>query len=193
MKRCSLLVVLCTTLAFLSAAAAQQRYVGSVALVPFNFAPQGTLLCNGQLLPISQYDVLFNLVGTTYGGDGQSTFALPDLRGRVAIGMGQGPGLSPYSLGQTGGEESVTLQLSQLPTHNHTALAVTAVGNTVSPLSDYWAAGPRVLLYSAPTNLTPAADFAVGPAGGSGAHENRKPFLALNYVIWWEGIYPSQN
>jgi microcystin-dependent protein len=199
MKRCSLIVVLCATLALLSTAAAQNRFLGSVEAFPYNFAPRGSALCEGQLLPISSNTALFSLLGTTYGGDGIQNFALPDLRGRVAIGMGQGAGLQNYLMGELGGEESVTLTVGQIPAHSHAALGSTAVGNTVSPAGNSWALGPRVLLYSSPTNLVQMAKAgvngpvgAVASAGGNQAHENRKPFLALTYIIWTQGIYPSR-
>jgi microcystin-dependent protein len=200
MKRCSPLVVFCATLAFLSTAVAQSRFLGSVEAVPYNFAPHGSVFCNGQLLSIAQNTALFSLLGTTYGGNGVTTFALPDLRGRVAIGMGQGPGLQNYVEGESGGEESVTLTVGQIPAHSHAALGSTAVGNTVSPAGNSWAVGPRVLLYSSPTSLVQMAragingtSGAVASAGGNQPHENRKPFLTLNYIIWMQGIYPSRN
>lgn len=169
-----------------------QRFLGSISLVGYNFAQVGTAFCDGQLLSIAENTALFSLLGTTYGGDGITTFALPDLRGRVAIGMGQGPGLSPYNEGDRGGVENVTLTIGQLPQHNHLAYGGTTVGNTVSPLNNHWATGPRVLLYSAATSLVPMSSGAVGSTGGSQPHDNLKPYLALNYVIWLEGIFPSR-
>jgi len=193
MRRFSLLVLCVAGLLVVSCASAQDRFIGSISLVGYNFEQQGTAFCDGRLLPITQYEALFNLIGTTYGGDGQTNFALPDLRGRVAVGMGQGPGLSSYVEGEVGGEETVTLSLSQMPQHSHLALGSTTVGNTVSPLGNHWATGPRVLLYSAATNLVQASDVAVEPAGGSQPHDNLKPYLAMNYVIWLYGLYPTQN
>lgn len=193
MRRCALLLALVMGLAMVPSASAQERFLGSIALVGYNFPQQGTAFCQGQLLSITQNTALFSLLGTTYGGDGITTFALPDLRGRVAIGMGQGPGLSSYNEGEIGGEETVTLNLSQLPAHSHSALGSTTVGNTVSPGNNHWATGPRLLLYSAATNLVQASDVAVGSAGGSQAHDNLKPYLALNYEIWLVGIFPSRN
>jgi microcystin-dependent protein len=192
MRHRVLLVLLVVGLAMVPFASAQERFVGSISLVGYNFAQQGTALCDGSLLLIADNSVLFNLIGTTYGGDGQSTFALPDLRGRVAIGMGQGPGLTPRTEGDRGGEETVTLTLNQLPQHNHLAFGSTTVGNTVSPGGNHWATGPRVLLYSAATNLVQVSDVAVGSTGGSQPHDNLKPYLAMNYVIWLYGIYPTQ-
>lgn len=194
MRRRSLLpaVLLCIALAS-SMASAQQRYVGSISLVPYNFAPVGTALCNGQLLSIAQNTVLFDLIGTTYGGDGQTNFALPDLRGRVAIGMGQGPGLSNHVIGEEAGTETVTLTVSQIPSHNHSAIASTSSGNTVDPTNAYWAPGPRIFLYSSAANLTQMNPAAIGSAGSNLPHDNVKPYLTLNYVIWLFGIFPSQS
>jgi microcystin-dependent protein len=193
MRRGWLLLLLAGVLAMVPAASAQTRFLGSIALVPYNFAPLGTAFCDGSLLPINENSALFNLIGTTYGGDGQTTFALPDLRGRMAIGQDQGPGLTPRVIGQNGGEETVTLTVGQIAAHNHLAMANTQVGNTVSPASAYWAAGPRVLLYSAPSSLVQMNVGAVGNSAGSQPHHNLKPFLVLNYVIWLQGIFPSQG
>ena len=192
-RRSLLLAVLLCSLTVLLPAASAQRFVGSISLVPYNFAPNGSLMCNGQLLPISQYEALFALIGTTYGGDGQSTFALPDLRGQMAVGQGQGPGLSNYVIGQEGGEESVTLTVNQIPQHTHAAKASTSPGNTVDPTNAYWAPGPRIYLYSATGNPTQMNVGTVGNTGGSQPHDNLKPFLTLNYVIWVEGIFPSRS
>lgn len=160
-------------------------------IVPYNFAPEGWQFCNGQLLSISEFDVLFNLIGTTYGGDGQTTFALPDLRGRVPIGMGTGPGLSPYPLGQMGGVENVTLTLSQIPSHTHVPMGAASVANTGSPTNAAWAM-PRVLLYSSSAPEVPMSMEALGSTGGGQPHDNLKPYLVMNYVIAIYGIYPSE-
>lgn len=193
MQRRWLVLLLASVLALVSAVSAQDRYLGSISLVPYNFAPRGSAFCNGQLLAIQSNTALFSLLGTYYGGDGIRTFALPDLRGRVAIGMGTGPGLTRRDLGEVGGEENVTLLVSQLPAHTHAALASTMPGNTVSPAGAYWATGPRVLLYSGATNLQFMSPFAVNNAGGGMPHENRKPFLTMNYVIWLQGIFPPRG
>ena len=194
MRRLSLLasVLLCMCLLAVSASA-QERFIGSISLVPYNFNPTGTAFCNGQLMSISQNTALFSLIGTYYGGNGTSNFALPDLRGRMAVGMGQGPGLSLYDIGQYGGEEQVTLTIGQMPQHTHAAVASATAGNTVSPSGAYWAPGPRLLLYSAATNLTPMSPGAVGLAGGGQPHDNLKPYLTLNYVIWTVGIFPARS
>ena len=163
-------------------------YLGSITLFAGTFAPRGYMFCNGQLLAIQQYSALFSLLGTTYGGNGQTTFSLPDLRGRVPIGFGQGNGLSNYVEGQTGGVESVTLQASQIPSHSHAPLASTADETTNRPGGAYPTKGG---VYSGSTDNTVMG--ATTASGGGQAHENRPPFLALNYIIAVEGIYPSRN
>ncbi|MDQ3927758.1 MAG: tail fiber protein [Chloroflexota bacterium] len=167
--------------------------MGEIALFPYNFAPLGWALCNGQLLSISTNTALFSLLGTTYGGNGQTTFALPDLRGRVPMSSGQGPGLSNYQLGQTGGSESVTLIQSQMPAHTHSVSAATGAGTSASPDGKVWAASSaRDNLYAVTPNTTMAAQ-AVGAAGGNQPHDNTQPYLTLNYCIALEGIYPSRS
>lgn len=171
-------------------------FVGEIRLVGFNFEPVGWSFCNGALLAISQNPALFDLIGTTYGGDGQSTFQLPNLQSRVAIHQGQGPGLSPYVIGQTGGAEAVTLTANQIPAHNHLLMAA-ADGTTATP-------GPSVTLgtpvslnmvYAAQGSLTPTqlSNASIGPAGGSQPHSNIKPYLSLNYIISLFGVFPSQS
>lgn len=187
------LLVLATGTVGLLPSASAQRYLGSISLVPYNFAPLGSAFCNGQVMAISQNEALFALIGTTYGGDGQSTFALPDLRGRVAIHQGAGPATSNYVIGQMGGEEYVTLTVSQIPSHSHTAMASGSYSNTVSPLGALWAPRARTFLFSAASNLLPMAPSALASSGGGQPHDNMKPYLTLNYVIWLEGIFPSQN
>ena len=171
-----------------------QQYVGEIRLVGFNFAPQGWMFCNGQLLPISEYETLFNLIGTTYGGDGQSTFALPNLQSRVLIHQGQGLGLSPYTMGQNGGGETITLTSSQIPIHNHLANCSTSAGSQSSPVGNIWAGDAAGLTaeYSSSQNGQMSA-AAIGSAGGSQPHENHMPFLVLNYIISMFGVFPSQN
>ena len=175
---------------------AQSPYVGQIDIVPYNFAPVGWMFCQGQLLPIDQYEVLFNLIGTTYGGDGQSTFALPDLRGRMAIHQGQGPGLSNYVIGQQGGSEQVTLTLGQIPNHAHVPMASSAPASTLGPGSSggsEWATTTTFLYSSTGSSLAPMEAGAVGAAGGGQPHENRPPFLVMNFIISLFGIYPSQS
>ena len=170
-------------------------FLGQIMWTPFNFAPTGWAFCNGQLLSISQNSALFNLIGTTYGGDGQTTFALPNLQGRTPIDSGQGPGLSNYNEGDTGGAESVTLTVAQIAAHSHSANCSTAHGNSAIPGGGaVWAAssgGDRI--YSTAAADSTLAAGAVQSAGGDQPHENRPPFLVLNYCIALQGIFPSQN
>ena len=176
-----------------------EPFLGEIEAFAFNFAPRGWALCAGQVLPINQNTALFSLLGTTYGGNGTTTFQLPDLRGRVASAFGQGQGLGAYSLGQTGGQESHTLILNEMSSGGHSH-AVTAknngtTGGTNIPsatvgLGAAYASGAAVNLYSsaAPT----IAMGSLAPTGGQ-PHENRMPFLALNYCIALQGIFPSRN
>jgi microcystin-dependent protein len=169
-----------------------QPFVGEVRLVGFNFNPTGWHLCDGSLLPISGYEVLFTLLGTTYGGDGQTTFGLPDLRGRVPIHQGTGLGLSPYVIGQQGGVTSVTVNTSQLPEHTHPVSANSGPGTANSAVNNYFAQTPTVT----PMATTGAAVSMASPVGSIGAnqpHENRQPFLTVNYIIALYGIYPSRS
>ena len=172
---------------------AQQPFIGEIALVGFNFAPQGWATCSGQLMAISQNTALFSLLGTTFGGDGQQTFALPDLRGRRIIGAGQLPGGSNYTLGQQGGEESVTLTVQQLPRHSHLPSANAAPGTALSPAGNFWGSQNATALYSnAPTVVDMSAGL-IGNTGGNQPHDNMQPYLVMNYIIALEGIYPSRN
>jgi len=167
-----------------------------------NFAPRGFASCEGQILPISQNTALFSLLGTTYGGNGTTTFALPDLRGRNVVGQGQGPGLSPYVEGQTGGSETFTLTSNQLPAHSHTLSAYSGGPSTASPSGAYLAQGP--LTGSGPnaaqlkTYATNAANIAMGASsigntGGGQPVSNMQPYLSMFYIIVLEGIFPSRN
>ena len=175
-------------------------YVGQILIFAGNFAPAGWMTCQGQLLPISEYETLFNLIGTTYGGDGQSTFALPDLQGRAPVHMGQGGGLSNYLIGQNGGVESVTLTTQQIPSHNHLAQVSTSPGNSASPSNTILAneaiglAAANAFSYNAfgGTQST-LAPVTLSNTGGQQAHENRLPLLVLNYIISLFGVYPSQT
>jgi microcystin-dependent protein len=165
-----------------------QPFVGLLSLVGFNFAPVNWAPCDGRLVAISENDTLFNLIGTTFGGDGQSTFALPDLRGRVTIHQGSG-----YVMGQRGGVESVTLNTNQLPSHNHGLMANSQAANGNNPVNSLFAATGQNKLY---TNQTPATGLNGGMislVGGSQPHSNMQPFLACNWIIALYGIYPSQG
>ncbi|TGD78049.1 phage tail protein [Hymenobacter wooponensis] len=172
-----------------------EPFVGEIMLFAGNFAPKGYLLCQGQLLNISQNTALFSILGTTYGGNGQTNFALPDLRGRFPMQQGQGPGLSYHSQGEMAGTETVTLLNSQMPAHNHQLNASTAAGNSDSPsgnvLANNGRGGPQFT--SAGTTNTPMNPQSVGVAGGNQPHENMPPYLALNFCIAVDGIYPSRD
>ena len=163
-----------------------QPYVGEIRMFAGNFAPAGWMFCEGQLLPISEYETLFNLIGTTYGGDGQSTFALPDLRGRVP--MHKSPG---HVIGEKAGSESVTLTREQLPSHNHLPQASTA-GTATGPAASVWANSPALQFASPNSQTHPMNPNAVGMAGGNQPHDNMLPFQALTFVIALEGIYPQR-
>jgi len=183
-------------------------FVGQILFFPFNFPPRGFAFCQGQLLPISQNTALFSLLGTMYGGDGKTNFALPDLRGRVPIGFGQGPGLFDYEQGTTGGSETITLLQSEIPAHTHAitnALTATArckngPGNQRTPVGNVPAieAGQVTATYSAApdANMRTGAIGVTGTsavAGGGLPHDNRQPYLALNYCIALQGVFPPRS
>ena len=169
-----------------------EPYLGEIMLVPFSFAPRGWALCNGQLLPINQNQALFSILGTTYGGNGQTNFALPDLRGRVAIHEGQGPGLATYTLGQIGGAQAHTLALTEMAAHAHVARASSAAGTAAVPGAGVVPArnGAQIPAWN-PTADTLMHAGAIASAGGGQPHLNMQPYLALNYVIAVQGIFPS--
>jgi len=174
-----------------------QPFVGQIIAVGFNFAPNGWFLCDGSLRPIDQYTVLYQLLGTTYGGDGVNTFALPDLRGRLAIHQGQAPGRPAYVQGAVIGSESTTLLANQIGAHSHVLLAATQVGtsntpgpglalaqNAQSAMDMYGTIAPDVALL--PASISP-------PASSGQPHENRQPYQVINYIIAWAGVYPTQS
>lgn len=169
-------------------------FIGEIKLVPYNFAPRGWAFCDGTLLSIAQNTALFSLLGTMYGGNGQTTFALPDLRGRAALGVGQGPGLSPYSQGQEAGLEAVTLIPSEMPIHTHPFNVSSSPGTVATPTDGFpaTAAGNIGNAYADTANATMPAN-AVGGAGGSLPHVNQQPYLTLNYIIALQGVFPSRN
>jgi len=173
------------------------EFIGSICVVGFNFCPRGYAEADGRLLPISSYNALFSLLGTTYGGDGRTTFALPDLRGRVMIGAGQAPGLSAIRQGQRGGAENVTLTEAQLPAHTHTGHvnATSANGNADNPSGAVPARMPRSRVYNSSADGTQmAADsVTVGGGGGGQATPVRDPYLAVKVCIAIQGMYPSRN
>jgi microcystin-dependent protein len=170
-----------------------QPFIGQIIMFGGNFAPSGWAFCNGQLLSIAQNDVLFTLIGTTYGGDGQNTFALPDLRGRVPINQGLLQGGGNYVIGQVSGTETVTLIATQLPMHTHLASCNSGNGSSANPAGNFWAATPAFLQYvngAANTNLNVVA---VASSGSNQLHDNVIPYLTVNYVIALVGIFPSRN
>lgn len=168
-------------------------YFGEIRLFAGNFAPLGWAFCHGQLVSIAENDALFNLIGTTYGGDGQQTFALPDLRGRVPVHQGSGPGLSPRSIGEQAGAEAVTLTSVQLPAHSHSLVATSAPASATAGPAGGVLATASVKLYGNGAPGSPMANAAISPSGGSQPHDNMAPFLALNYIISLFGIYPQQS
>ena len=165
-----------------------QPYVGEIRIFAGNFAPAGWMFCEGQLLPISEYETLFNLIGTTYGGDGQSTFALPDMRGRIPIHFGNG-----FTLAETGGVETVTLTVSQIPSHNHAFLGSTATPNTTNPGTAVLAQPAGNIYQSQANNLGAMAPQTISPVGGSQPHDNFEPYLCVDFIISLFGIFPSQT
>lgn len=176
-------------------AQASEPFLGQIAFVPYNFVPKNWASCDGQLLSIAQNTALFSLLGTTYGGNGTTTFALPDMRGRVLVHNGQAPGgPTTYTMGQTGGTESVTLLVTQMPAHSHTVNAVTAEGNQNSPTNSL-PADTKILdkEYSDATANTTMKSTMVNNTGGSQPHENRPPFITLKCIISLVGVFPSQN
>ena len=168
-------------------------FIGEIRIFAGNFAPQGWALCNGQLLSIAEYTALFALLGTTYGGDGQTTFALPNLNGRLAIHQGQGTGLSARAIGSQVGEQQVTLQTSQLPAHSHAANC-SSDGTAANPKGNFWATDPggNIAPYSTSAPNGQMAPLTAAPAGGQ-PHNNLQPYVAISYIISLFGIFPSQS
>lgn len=177
---------------------AQDPILGEIRMFAGTFAPRGWAFCDGQLLSISQNTALFSLLGTTYGGDGRTTFALPDLRGRVPIHAGNGPGLSPRQLGQKGGVENVTLNINQIPSHNHAATIVlpadSTVGTSDKPQGMYPARNAAAIpQYGDSLNAALAGgSVTISNSGGNQAHENMQPFTTVHYIIALQGIFPSR-
>ena len=165
-----------------------QPYVGEIRMFGGNFAPVGWMFCEGQLLPISENEALFQLIGTTYGGDGQSTFALPDLRGRLPIHQGNG-----VVLAETGGAETVTLTVNQIPAHGHAFLGSTSVANNTNPGGTVVAQPSAVFLYQNAAPAVAMAPQSIAPVGGSQPHDNFQPYLCINFIISLFGIFPSPN
>ena len=168
-------------------------FVAEIRIFPFNFAPKGWAWCDGQLLPLSQNTALFSLLGTTYGGDGKSNFALPDLQGRAPMHPGQGPGLSPHDLGETGGSETVTLLESEIPSHSHQMSVSSQLGLENNPSGQLFAMGDGVNMY-APTNpLVAMSNQALPPAGGDQPHNNLQPYLTFYFNIALQGVFPPRT
>ena len=176
-----------------------QPFIGMLATFGFNFAPQGWAFCNGQLISIGNNSALFALLGTTFGGDGQSTFALPNLQGRASVGMGQGPGLSPRTIGEVSGSENVTLISTQIPAHTHFMTAsgdgptqATAQGALLGSQGRTGGTMPNIYADGA-TSPVPMSSVTSTPTGGGQAHSNMQPYLAVNYCIALIGIFPARN
>jgi len=168
-------------------------FVAEIRIVPFNFAPKGWAFCDGQLLPLSQNTALFSLLGTTYGGNGKSNFALPDMQGRSPMQPGQGPGLSLHDLGESAGQETVTLLQSEMPAHSHTGRGSSTAGLQRTPVGYYpaAAAGRGTSLYK--NTATTAIMVPLSPTGGNQPHNNRQPYLTLNFVIALQGVFPPRS
>lgn len=168
-------------------------FVAEIRIFAGNFAPTGWATCDGQLMPISQNTALFSLLGTFYGGDGKSTFALPNLAGSAPIGQGQGPGLSLRSLGEVGGETTVTLLDTEMPVHNHSVLASNQIGTDRTPQGEDLARSKGMNLYGPSGTIVPLASQATTSAGSSLPHNNLQPYLAMTFIIAMQGIFPPRG
>lgn len=168
-----------------------EPFIAEIRIFAGNFAPRSWAFCNGQLLPVSQNTALFSLIGTTYGGDGRSTTALPNLQGRVPMHPGRGPGLTSRRLGQRGGTEMVTLSEAQMPNHTHTLYGSEEDVGATDPQGHYFGAG--VQMYGGTSNQVSMADQALPSTGGSQPHNNLQPFIAMNFIIALQGLYPSRS
>lgn len=168
-------------------------FVAEIRIFPFNFAPKGWAWCDGQLLPLSQNTALFSLLGTTYGGNGKSNFALPDLQGRAPMHPGQGPGLSLHDLGETGGSETVTLLESEIPAHSHALRAQVQPGDDDDPAGRLMAQGVGARMYAPAASLTSMAPESLPPAGGDAPHNNMQPYLTFYFAIALQGVFPPRT
>lgn len=172
-------------------------FVAEIRIFPFNFAPKGWAFCDGQILPISQNTALFSLLGTVYGGDGKSTFALPDLQGSAPMHPGQGPGLSLFDLGQIGGSETITLLQSEMPAHAHgVGRALNDAGNSITPVNSVWAQSAAgrggAALYKEGSPTGPVNNQSLNVTGGGLPHNNMQPYLTLNFCIALQGVFPAR-
>jgi len=169
-------------------------FVAEIRIFPFNFAPKGWAFCDGQILPLSQNTALFSLLGTTYGGDGKSNFALPNMQGNAPMHPGQGPGLSLHDLGETGGSDTVSLLESEMPSHSHAINAQTIPGNIKLPSSSVsLTRSSGGFAYTPPTTLVAMADSTLAPTGGDMPHNNLQPYLTLNFCIALQGVFPPRT
>jgi microcystin-dependent protein len=196
MKTTRIAVALAAALALPAAARAQDCMLGEIKMFAGNFEPRNYMFAHGQLLPIAQNTALFSILGTTYGGDGQTTFALPDLRGRFPLGFGQGPGLTDRQLGEMGGEETVTQTVQQMAPHNHSMLAVSAPASHIRPQGRYLAKvepnTPQNIYHAGPPDVA-LSPTAITVAGGGQPQDNMSPYTGLNFIICVYGIFPSRN
>lgn len=170
-----------------------EPFVGEIRMFAGNFAPRGWAFCDGQLLAVSQNDALFSLLGTIYGGDGRTTFGLPDMRGRLPIHAGTGPGLSPRRLGAKLGSENETLTVNQMPSHTHPMRAATTAGTDNNPQGKMTAESPSLDIYVEDSQTVNLSSEAITSVGGSRSHSNLMPFLCINFIIALFGIYPSRH
>ena len=194
MKKTLLLFAFLFVSTFSTVKAQIDPYLGQISIFPYNFEPRGWALCDGRLMSISQNSALFSLLGTTFGGDGITTFALPDLRGRIVVGIGNGPGLTPRTLGEMSGTETNTLLVTNLPPHNHAIKAVTSEGNQNSPTNNL-PADTKTLdkEYSSATANTTMNPTMVGNTGNGTPVNNMQPYTSIGYYIALQGVYPSRN
>lgn len=170
-------------------------FVAEIRIFPFNFPPKGWAFCDGQLLPLSQNTALFSLLGTTYGGNGKSNFALPDMQGNAPMHPGQGPGLSLHDLGEIGGSETVTLLESEIPSHAHAMMAATTAGNSRAPAGNVLSRSGNGNVYVPPAGnpVVSMSPNALAPAGGDQPHNNMQPYLTLNFCIALQGVFPPRT
>jgi microcystin-dependent protein len=170
-----------------------EPFLGEIRVFALNFEPRGWAACDGRIMPINVNTALFSILGTTFGGDGRTTFGLPDLRGKIPLGAGTGPGLTARELGASGGTETVTLSANQLPSHNHAAKCNSGNGNQYGPANHYWAQDAGGAKEYGATGTGQMSAAAIAPAGGSQPHGNLQPYTVVNYCIALTGIFPSRS